>query len=320
MPAAGDRLRILRDVLYFVLRAGVSIGLIVWLIWTVGFSSLANRLTSAHLGYLALGVPLTFVQVVLGAWRWRRIVTALGGGLGFGRLFIVFYAGAFWNFFLPGSVGGDFIRGWLAYRGGMRLAVAVNSVLLDRVATVLSLILANAALTVPLYALFGEPALIFPALGVLAIGGISTIMILELLPASWLRWRIVRGLFQLSRDCRTVFLKLATLLEILGLGFAVLIAIVVLTYVQAIGLGIDVTLLQCMLLVPPAIMFTILPISIGGWGIREVGFVYAFGAIGIPSDAALSLSIVLGAIAIVTVLPGGLLWFRGKRLLPAASA
>ena len=63
---------------------------------------------------------------------------------------------------------------------------------------------------------------------------------------------------------------------------------------------------------PPIMLITTLPLSIGGWGIRENAIILGFGLIGIASDAALALSVLLGLIALVTALPGGLVWLLSR--------
>ena len=51
-----------------------------------------------------------------------------------------------------------------------------------------------------------------------------------------------------------------------------------------------------------------LPISFGGWGVREIAFVYLLGAAGVSAEAALSLSIAFGLLRVLVGAIGGLTW------------
>ena len=51
-----------------------------------------------------------------------------------------------------------------------------------------------------------------------------------------------------------------------------------------------------------------LPVSLGGWGVRELTFVYSLGAAGVGAEAALSLSIAFGLLRVVVGAIGGVTW------------
>jgi hypothetical protein len=65
-----------------------------------------------------------------------------------------------------------------------------------------------------------------------------------------------------------------------------------------------------------------LPVSWAGWGLREFGAVYAYSAVGVPSEAAVLVAVVVGAVSLLIALAagGGVVvdaWFRPA--LPAAA-
>jgi glycosyltransferase 2 family protein len=65
------------------------------------------------------------------------------------------------------------------------------------------------------------------------------------------------------------------------------------------------TFLQMMTVLPMISLVASLPISIGGWGVREGAFVYGLGLLGVPMETAFLLSIQVGLISmLVTVLAG----------------
>ncbi|HEC14310.1 MAG TPA: UPF0104 family protein, partial [Rhodospirillales bacterium] len=83
-------------------------------------------------------------------------------------------------------------------------------------------------------------------------------------------------------------------------------------FVLALGLGLDVTFVDCLVLFPPVLLVTTLPISIAGWGVREGAMVAAFGLVGVPAEGALVLSILFGLLSIAISLPGGVIWLMSQ--------
>jgi hypothetical protein len=71
----------------------------------------------------------------------------------------------------------------------------------------------------------------------------------------------------------------------------------------------EVSLRDCILLVPPVILVTVVPISIAGWGVREGAMVVAFGFINVPASAAFAVSVLFGLTLAAASLPGALLWW-----------
>jgi hypothetical protein len=76
----------------------------------------------------------------------------------------------------------------------------------------------------------------------------------------------------------------------------------------AAGLGLGIPFAVLFALAPAALLMAMLPISFGGWGVRELSFVYLLGAAGISAEAALSLSIAFGLLRVIIGAMGGLTW------------
>jgi uncharacterized membrane protein YbhN (UPF0104 family) len=76
----------------------------------------------------------------------------------------------------------------------------------------------------------------------------------------------------------------------------------------ATGLGLNIPLATLFAFAPAALLMAMVPISFGGWGIREIAFVYLLGAAGVSAEAALSLSIAFGLLRVLVGVIGGLAW------------
>jgi uncharacterized membrane protein YbhN (UPF0104 family) len=258
---------------------------------------------------------LMVVQVLICAARWRLVLQALAANLPFRQACEIFCIGNFFGQVLPGAVGGDAVRMWKTHRAGLSLTTSVNSVALERVATVFGLVLLVAACQ-PLLMdrLAGHfPVWIFPGLTAAGLAGIVVLSLLDRLPGAISHWRLVRAFAQLAGDSRRLFFhppKALLTLAVVILGHVNLALVV---YALAVGMNLQVTALDCLVLVPPVILVATLPISMAGWGPREMAMITAFGFVGVSKEHATALSVLFGALGVLIALPGGVFWMLTKR-------
>jgi len=59
-----------------------------------------------------------------------------------------------------------------------------------------------------------------------------------------------------------------------------------------------------MVIVPPVILLTLVPVSLAGWGVREGAMIGLFTLIGASKAAVLSMSLLYGMVLVLTSLPG----------------
>lgn len=294
----------------WVLKGGLSLGLIAWVLSKVDLAAAWQQAKSVDPALLLACLALMAVQIALGAVRWGVVLRALSAVFSWADTFIVYYIGVFFSIVLPGAVGGDAVRMWFARRKGLALPTAINSVMLERVVTVFGLIvLVVATQPILLKRVPDLPgAMVFPLLSVAAIAGILLLTVLDRLPESVQHIKLVRGLGHLAADTRALVFSPSHGLGVLVVALIGHINLSMAVYVLAEGLGIEVHALDCLVLVPPVILITTLPISIGGWGLRETAMVTAFGFVGVADESALVLSILFGIVTMVMALPGGLVF------------
>jgi uncharacterized membrane protein YbhN (UPF0104 family) len=294
----------------WLVKGGVSAGLIGWVLSKVDLAGAWAQAKDVDPWMLVASVVLMVVQIKLGAVRWGMVLEALSGRLSRMQTLALYYIGVFFSIVLPGAVGGDAMRIWFSRRAGLSLAASVNSVMLERAVTVLGLVLLVAATQPLLLARVpGIPgAWVFPLLSLAGIAGILVLSVLDTLPQSLFRWRVVRGLAMLAADTRRVFFQPRFGLPVLAVAILGHINLSLSVYVLARGLHLNVDVLDTLVLVPPVILIMTLPISIAGWGVRETAMVAAFGFIGVSHQSALVLSVLFGVVTMVTALPGGVVF------------
>lgn len=293
-------------------------GVLLWLLFAkIDVGAVAQRLAEASAPLLATAAVLFLVQVAISAGRWRVVLVAIGTPLPFVQALEFCYIGSFFNQALPSSIGGDAVRVYKAYRTGIGLGGAISGVMLERVATVVALVLLVLAVQ-PFFlsrvdAATGRWTLAAAAaLLAAALAGMAALMALDRLPARLVRLRPVQPLVALAARARRVFLDPAACLAAFLWSFAGHANLTLAVYVMGRGLDLPVSLVDCFALFLPVLLVTTLPISIAGWGVREGAMVAAFGLVGVPAEGALALSVLFGVTAIVTMLPGGALWLAGS--------
>ena len=297
------------------IKAAISIALVAVVLQGVGLDLAWERLIAAEPGWLLAAAVVIFTQICICSLRWKAVLKGFGAPLKLGLIFRLFYTGAFFNQALPSSMGGDAVRAYRAHRAGLSLGTAVGSVLLDRVATLLALILLVAA-AVPFVAssLQGNVALLeWVVLGLLvaALLGTGLLMVLDRIPSRFMEIRGVRHLSAFAGDVRRTFLIPALAAPLLAWSFAGHLALSLVIWLLAASIGAEVRLIDCIALFPLVLLIQTLPISIAGWGVREGAMVSVFALAGVEADAALAISILFGILMALMSLPGGWFWISG---------
>jgi glycosyltransferase 2 family protein len=299
------------------LRAAISIGLLAWVISGIDLRAAGAAMLRADL----LLVPVIFALVIgerlLGSLRWYLLVRG-DPRVTYWRITRLLFTTTFAGFFFPGAVGVELLRVYTLGRGIANIALAFSSVLVERIQALTAL----AALTLVALVLAppGMPPEIAPTawLGLGALLGGTALLLwrpfrdltLRLLPGA----RLDGLRFQLAKvyDCLDLYRRQP---GPMALGLLVAFAFQVLRVVQVVvgawALGIELPVLYYFVIMPTIILLTLLPISIAaGLGVREAGFVYLFGLVGMAGDAAFSLSLFVYVISFAAGLPGAWMYAR----------
>ncbi len=145
--------------------------------------------------------------------------------------------------------------------------------------------------------LFGRISLDLQAGGAvlvkLAIGG--ALVLVATAAAAWGRTAVTRA--------RKVLGPRAVSGLLVNLGISLLIQLMTMTaYVAAaISLAPSIGVLEIAAAAAVVMLAASVPVSLAGWGVRELGAIYALGVIGMPSEAALAVAVLIGVVALVVV-------------------
>lgn len=287
-----------------------SAGMIWFVLRGVDINAVYNLIRDAIPLPLVLGSSLLLLHVLIVSWRWRAVLVSISARLRFRDIIQFSYISIFFNQVLPASVGGDAIRVYKAYQSGLGLRIAFNSIVLDRIASLVSIAILMLVLFPLLLTRINDPnfsmVLIVVTLSILI--GFFSLFYFEKLLRSFQRWLIARELVLLFSCMKKVFLSTRHFLHIMGISIFGHLNLSLSIWLMAISLDTNVSILDCLILFPPVLLLSSLPISIAGWGIREGAMIIAFGFVGVSSNLSFTLSVLFGFASIIISIPAGILW------------
>ena len=305
----------------FVIKAGLTL-LAFWFVFRgIDFEHLSDMLKRQDTGWLAVAVVVMIMQMVVGAMRWRLVLNAISDDtkaqLSRLRALKIYYISIFFMCCLPGTVGGDVVRVWLTKSETVPLPIAIHSVIIDRIIALVALA-SMIIFTLPvLGGLVGfDPALVLSGVVVLAVFGVWLLLNMERIIGRYRQFRIINWVLYFLDSLRLILRKRSASVQSFLIAVTTHSFYCMGAYFLAKSFDIQITLFQCITLVPPVLLATTIPISIGGWGIREAGTIGMLGLVGVPQAQALMLSIQLGIIIILTSLPASILWLMYRRHNP----
>ncbi len=282
----------------------------------VDFGRAAEIIGQASLPLLATTLVALLAANFFVSLRWHLILSAEVPSPGAGTLLKIVFVGLFFNQVLPTGVGGDAdaVRVWRCRKLGIGLGAAIRSILLDRACGYLVLVVIYAASLPSLLHILPEARQRGSIVAVLGVGllGLLVLLFFDCLPRAMWRPRVIAPLAELSRESRRLFTHPRRCGTVLGLS-TLTIGLTILAFkLVADSVGSRLPLANWIMIVPPVTLIQLLPISLAGWGVREVVLVVALASFGVPGETALAISVLLGLCFIVIGVPGGLLWLTDR--------
>jgi uncharacterized membrane protein YbhN (UPF0104 family) len=304
-------------------KAIVSIALLVVLFSRVDIARLWAVAKDASLLWLAAGLGLYLLMVLVSAWRWGLLLRAQHIVIRHARLASSFLVATFFNNFLPSNIGGDVIRVADTAPAAGSKTLATTVVLIDRGIGLLGLVLI-AALGASAGTQLGPdsgvaPGLLWTGFGLAAMvatpallmpeGFMRLLQPLRVIHPAWVDERLGRMASALARFRETP-LALAGCFA----GALVVQAVIVGFYAAiAHSMRIPIGLPELSVIVPMTLIVQMLPISMNGFGVREATFGFYFSRLGLPLESALLVSFVGAALIMLFSLSGGLLYLLRVR-------
>jgi len=251
--------------------------------------------------FLALAMIFTLAGTVLSTLRWRAVLSALGQDAKLGHLLSHNLAGLFVSNVLPTTIGGDVLRVSRLSKENGESTTSFASVVLERLTgwLVLPVITLVGFLINPGLRSLGTATEVALALStgtlvalVLVLGGVASHRFGARVAGSdgWRRFAaaVHLGMERLRRHPAAAF-------NVLAVGFAYQLVLVVaaLMAAKAVGMSVAVGPTALLAFFPAVLIAQVLPISISGLGVREGAFVLFLTPLGVPTEQAIALGLLL---------------------------
>lgn len=286
------------NIVVFLAKLSVSLGLIIYLVWHIDWERAINAVNEAAKFPLTIAPFVFLAGLGVASFRWHLILADSRVALSCWQAYLGYLVGAFYNLFMPGVIGGDIVRiGRCVKQTKCQIGTATTTVLLERISGIIAL--SNIALFV--YLLFpGTVLALLPVekkwpVTVAALGGIVLILLVLFGHNALLRWvpcDKTRGVWNCFRSGLLVFsnLKRLTFGKVLILSGIFQAIDIFVTFLLSQAIGIDLPLRVFFAVIPLVYLTTILPISLGGLGVREGTLVFLLAQFGVVISDAITLS------------------------------
>lgn len=302
------------------IRISISLILLGILIWWADPARIWAIWQNVDFGLLVWVLLLQFGGIVLSAAKWSLLLQAGQQRLPFRFLLANYLVGQFANNFLPTTIGGDALRVVQLGRKIASYSQASASVFLERLTGFLALsLIACVALIVSL--LPGTTFVSQPWVQWVTAG--FTVLALVALVASFLAHHLDRWFGGwLPARFRTALTSVASALSdyaprgwmfviVMLFSFAFQLLWVGIHALCGMALGIQVPSLLYALMVPLTDILGLIPLFFNNLGVREAVFILYFEQIGIASDQAIALALLVFSVRVVVSILGGLVLLFG---------
>lgn len=293
----------------------VSVGLFVLIFRAVDFREVLEVLKASNPWLLFPALGLQILSALVAAIRWHMIMRELSFGKNLPFYIRSYFKGTFFNQALPTSIGGDALRVLETAKVGGGKREAFYGVFIDRIIGLLGLLLLNlvAILINPIF-LAKNAAVHYAIIGMAIFGFTGVLVLMYAGNLGWLtKNKVTKLVHDLSHRIRRVYRSGRTIVTQLVLSIVIHLLSMIAVYFIGRTVGLDYSLLVYMVVVPPVILLTIIPISLAGWGVRETGMIGLFLLIGAQKATILSVSLIYGLILVAASAPGMYFFLLGKK-------
>lgn len=303
----------MKRILSFILKLLISGALLLYLFYFSGVVDIQEVIKTLKQTRLSIFIIVFFIclsTVFISTKRWSLFLPKT---MKYSRLFSLFFIGSFFNTFLPGLVGGEVIKTFYLYRDMGKGGTSIASVFMDRYMGF------SAMIGISLIAFIG---------GYSHIKGTEIVWFIPILCsvfliANFLLWKINWGKIKGLTAFYLPLMEYKTNRGIIynGLLLSLIVQVIGITevYLLSLAIGLKVPIIYFFIFVPIINVVSAIPISIAGLGIRETGFAALFNMVftkvGVTSDQAVSISMLIFAVMCLVNLIGGVEYLRIRKLL-----
>lgn len=274
-----------------------------------------TRLTSIkfdyHYFYLIFVFFSFLFSLIVSSYKWKITLLCQKIKVNLKKLVQIVWIAFFFNILLPSTIAGDISRFYYVAKGGKNKNNTFLSIVADRFINMSAGIILGTFTLLLIYdeiekgiAIFIIAICLSWVFGILLLYKLNYSSISELFKKCDFKW-LSHGVLNL-KDALEVFLdSKLNLFKVVLLSFLVKFNAVLLVFLITLFLGLNIPFIYLLIFVPIIDVITLIPISIGGLGIRENAYVFFLSKVGILPQEAFAISLILSLSMICWGLIGG---------------
>jgi glycosyltransferase 2 family protein len=298
-----------------IITTAISLGFIIFLLRIVDFQEIYQQLRHLSGTFIILSLLYYTICQWLSCIRWQIILKAYGYNVSMKVLLSSYFSGMFLNTFLPSSIGGDMYRVYVVARFSQNMEASFASVFIERITGIFAL-LGIAFFSLPAaFQWIKNWNVIWLLLGCTAILSLVVLLILSPRVLMWVKPFLnklkANNLVDKFIKIQLILIKFVHYRKYLALSlilsFLLQLMIIYYYYLISEQLNIPILYWQLLIFVPIVVVVTLLPISLGGLGIKEGVLAYLFVQINLSVEQAVLLSLTVMTLGLILSLPGGII-------------
>ena len=298
-------------IIKLALKIAVSAGLVCLLYSKLDWADIAEKLRNADPRWLCLAFALMIANTFVSAAKWRLFLCADGLRQSIGVLWASYITASFFNLFLPSTIGGDAYRvADVGSRTGEHSRVAA-SILADRITGFLALSVYGCAAAFFARGSVAEWKAWFPmpsAIALVALAGLAVALssesffafALRLVPFRRLREKISALATKIVGAMRGYAGKPRVIAGAVAISFLFQFDLIFAVWAITKAIGLSLPLAPFFLFLPIKTFLEMIPVSVFGLGLRDLGYTIFMSAMGF-ADAAACAALISAAEVLLTV-------------------
>ncbi|HXG66153.1 MAG TPA: lysylphosphatidylglycerol synthase transmembrane domain-containing protein [Blastocatellia bacterium] len=314
-------------------QVGIGVGALALLIIKSDARGLVEAIKATRVAWLPLAVLASVAVTWLMAYRWGLILAVRGHRMKTSRLFVYYLIGIFFMNFVPGGgVSGDVARLLYVDRDVRDKAFVLSTLVYERMVGLFVLLLIGLAATLASRAYLPPGRMLYAGEAFLAIAFFASAMLMSEAVSSRLARLALRlgGRFRAERIGQAAARVLGAISELrqhrrmllttVLLSFIIRVVWGMGAYVVARAMGLPLNLLVVFAFISLVDLIRMLPISVGGLGVREWAMVALFANVGIGREQALMFSFLVFAPVLLNAVAGGIIYISRAGVIRADRA
>jgi len=295
-------------------RIFISLGLLALVIAFADWRAVGAVLTEVDSWWVACAAVLAGVDRLVINQRWQVLLAARGIRMRFLPLLRMQLAANFLGSFLPSSVGVDAVRIAALCRAGEPPAQVIASTLVDRATLIIATLLFGSAMILAVAGTLVPPNVTRLVLIVTAAVLIGASLCLLPAVRRWVRstlfmriperWRL--ALLSVAEASLAYRSEWRVILRVAGWTMVLFAVRILFAKAVVLSCGVDVAFAALLVVIPILWIVVMLPITVGGIGVQDLGYVALMSLLGVAPAVAVSMSLVEHVVSRVVSLPGAL--------------